>query len=320
MQIADEQSSQTPAPPATGMRVIKSSFTSEGVRCAATLYLPAGIDTPPVIVMGHGFGATQAMRLPDYAARFTREGWAVQTFDYRCWGDSDGEPRNNLNPRGQVRDLLAAVAHARRLPEVDGTRIALWGTAFSGAHVVVAASRDPRITALVAQGPLASGVWASRSLPIAHQLRGACHAIVDVVSAKLLHRRHNVRIAGDYRHDGGGFAFAADPDALSGEIRLHNGDAEAYHRMNFMPAAFAFSFLRYRPIAAAPDVSCPALIFGMERDDQFGPTGARAVAARIPDAIYRGYPIGHWGPYFDDNFEEFVAQTIAFLHQHLDPR
>jgi pimeloyl-ACP methyl ester carboxylesterase len=323
MQIFQEQPSPVPvtAPAVTapaGMTTVESSFLSAGVRCAATLYLPEGIDTPPVIVMAHGFGATRVMRLPDYAARFVAEGWAVLTFDYRCWGDSEGHPRNNLDPQWQISDLLAAVAHARSLPQVDPRRIALWGTAFSGAHVVVAASRDQRITALVAQGPLASGLRASRSLPIAHQLRGTCHAVADVVSAKLLRRRHNVRIAGDYRRDGGRFAIAAGPDALPGEIRLHNGDAESYHRMNFMPAAFAFSFLRYRPIASASRVGCPALILGMERDHQFGPTGARAVAARIPDATYRGYPIGHWGPYFDDNFEEFVAQTITFLHQHLD--
>ena len=300
------------------MTIVESSFLSLGLRCAATLYLPDGVDRPPVIVMAHGFGATRVMRLPDYAARFVAEGWAVLTFDYRCWGDSEGFPRNNLDPHWQIDDLLAAVAHVRGLPQVDGQRVALWGTAFSGAHVIVAAARDPRITALVAQGPLASGVRAARVLPIAHQLRGACHGVVDAISARLRHRRHNVRIAGDYQHDGGRFAIAAGPESLPGEIRLHNGDAQSYHAMNFMPAAFVFAFMRYRPITSASRVACPALILGMERDDHFGRTGARAMADRIPDATYRGYPIGHWGPYFDDNFDEFVAQTIRFLHQHLD--
>ena len=42
---------------------------------------------------------------------------------------------------------------ASRLPGVDPDRIVLWGTSWSGGHVVYAAAADPRIAAVIAQYP-----------------------------------------------------------------------------------------------------------------------------------------------------------------------
>ena len=38
------------------------SFTSGKDACAAWLYLPAGVTSPPVVILGHGLGATREMR------------------------------------------------------------------------------------------------------------------------------------------------------------------------------------------------------------------------------------------------------------------
>jgi hypothetical protein len=39
------------------------SFTSGEDTCAAWLYLPTGVTSPPVVILGHGLGATREMRL-----------------------------------------------------------------------------------------------------------------------------------------------------------------------------------------------------------------------------------------------------------------
>src|ERR671925_204684 len=49
---------------------------------------------------------------------------------------SEGEPRQLLNIRRQLDDWHAALAFARSLEEVDAERVGLWGSSFSGGHVV----------------------------------------------------------------------------------------------------------------------------------------------------------------------------------------
>ena len=67
----------------------------------------------PGIVMTHGLGGTKDMLLEAYALRYTEAGYGVLTFDYRCFGASDGEPRQLLVIPQQLEDLAAAVAYAR---------------------------------------------------------------------------------------------------------------------------------------------------------------------------------------------------------------
>jgi dipeptidyl aminopeptidase/acylaminoacyl peptidase len=103
-------------------------FPAGDGRCHAWLYLPATDDEtpPPVIVMAHGLGAVKALRLDAFARRFQAEGYACLVFDYRHFGDSEGQPRELLSIRRQRQDWHAAVAFARSLPEVDAQRVVLW--------------------------------------------------------------------------------------------------------------------------------------------------------------------------------------------------
>src|ERR1044072_717076 len=120
---------------------------------AAWLYLPDSSTgrTPPVVVMAHGRGAVKEMRLDAFAERFAAAGFAALVFDYRHFGDSTGQPRQLVDIGRQHADWQAAVAHARSLAGVDPDRIALWGSSFSGGHVVWVAARDPRVAAVVSQ-------------------------------------------------------------------------------------------------------------------------------------------------------------------------
>ena len=134
------------------MNRIETDFQSAGTRCAAWLFLPesgGAPGCPPIVVMAHGFGAQREMRLPDFAERFVSQGLAALVFDYRCFGDSDGEPRNLIDPRRHLEDWNAAIDHARALPDLDASRLALWGTSFSGGHVLAVGSRVSGISAIV---------------------------------------------------------------------------------------------------------------------------------------------------------------------------
>src|ERR1700758_4720458 len=74
--------------------------------CTAWLYLPeSSSDAPvPVVVMGHGLGATRELGLAPYAERFAATGLAVLVFTYRHLGDSGGAPRQVLSMAEQLAD------------------------------------------------------------------------------------------------------------------------------------------------------------------------------------------------------------------------
>ena len=116
----------------------------------------------PCVVMAHGFSGVREQRLDAYAERFAEAGLAALVFDYRHFGASEGEPRQLLSIARQLADWRAAVAHARSLDGVDPKRVALWGTSFSGGHVVQVAAGDDRIAAVVSQAPFTDGLTAIR--------------------------------------------------------------------------------------------------------------------------------------------------------------
>ena len=100
--------------------------------------------------MCHGFAGVKEMLLPNFAQRFADNGYVVLTFDYRGFGESEGEP-GRLRPDLQIEDILNALSFLRSHPQVDENRIALWGTSFGGANAIFAAEQDGRVQCLLVQ-------------------------------------------------------------------------------------------------------------------------------------------------------------------------
>ncbi len=134
-------------------------FTSKGLRCAGWLYVPDELaegKKAPAIVLAQGFAAEKEAFLPDYAEQFVQAGYAALVFDYRHFGDSEGEPRHQLFPIEEVEDVRNAITWISDQPEVDSQRIGLWGTSFGGGIALYTAIWDRRARAVVAQVPAAS--------------------------------------------------------------------------------------------------------------------------------------------------------------------
>ncbi|MDH3213414.1 MAG: alpha/beta hydrolase [Myxococcales bacterium] len=137
------------------------SFPSREVRCKGWLYLPDDLPQgrrTPAIAMAHGFSAVKEMFLERFAERFAAEGFAVLVFDFRFLGESEGKPRAQILPHEQHEDYRNAITWLSRRPEIDPERIGIWGTSYSGGHVLHLAAFDPRVKAAVAQVP-AVGIW-----------------------------------------------------------------------------------------------------------------------------------------------------------------
>jgi len=154
----------------------RANILSEGTRMSAELFSlqSAAGKKLPTILMCHGWGGTAA-GLRNVALDFARGGYLVVTFDYRGWGASDSrvyltrpapaekpgnrfvaevqEVREVVDPLDMTTDLLNAIHWVQAEPQSDTARIGLWGSSYSGGHVVYAAARDPRVKATVSQAP-----------------------------------------------------------------------------------------------------------------------------------------------------------------------
>jgi fermentation-respiration switch protein FrsA (DUF1100 family) len=135
-------------------------FNAEGTTLRGWLYRPegAGDDQAPGIVMAHGFSAVKEDYLDSFAEVFSAAGFATLVFDNRNFGASDGEPRQEIDPWAQVRDYRHAITYLCTLPGIDRERIGVWGSSYSGGHVIVLGAIDRRIRCVVAQVPLVSGL------------------------------------------------------------------------------------------------------------------------------------------------------------------
>ncbi|MDF3311773.1 alpha/beta fold hydrolase [Rhodococcus sp. T2V] len=295
------------------------TFTSHGVTCAAW-HVPATTDAPdrepgrPCVVMAHGFGGTRDTGLLGYAEAFAQAGIDAFVFDYRGFGDSDGTPRQHVSFRRQRQDYRAAIEAARRLPGVDPDRIALWGTSYSGGHVIAVAAEDRRIAAVVSLTPATDGfaalVQIARYAGPGQLVRATGHGLRDLARALTKRAPHHVPVVGQP----GSAAILSTP-----------GAEEAYTSMagatwrNEVCARTALEVGVNRPTTSARHLTCPILVQIGTHDRIAPPAAARRTAAKAgPLAQLREYPVDHFDVYQGPWQQQALADQLAFLHRVLD--
>lgn len=285
-------------------------FPSGGDLISAWLYRPPGGGPAPLLVMAHGLGAVRSMRLDAYAERFSAAGYACLVFDYRNFGDSEGEPRQLLDIGMQLADWAAAVAYARTLPGIDPNRIALWGTSFAGGHVIATAARLPGIAAAVVQCPFTDATASIRTLSPLIFLRVGVLGARDLLAARL--GKPPVMIPTVGRP--GEVALMNAPDAYPGYLRLVPDGVDIPQEV---AARIALKIMTYRPGRLTPKVACPILFCVCEADSVAPAAATLRYAAKAPRGEVKLYPEGHFAIYVDEAFDRVVADQIAFLDKHL---
>ena len=147
--------------------------TGDGITLRGWHYLPDNRSGKvPTIVMAHGFSAVKEMYLDRFAEAFANAGLGSIVFDNRNFGASDGQPRQEIDPWQQVRDYRDAITFAETLEATDPERIGIWGSSYSGGHVLVVGANDRRVKCVVAQVPLISGHANARRLIRADYIAG----------------------------------------------------------------------------------------------------------------------------------------------------
>jgi len=105
------------------------------------------------------------MDLDAFAEHFTTHlPLTCLVYDNRNFGASDGLPRHEIIPSLQMSDIQDAITYAGSLDEVNADKIGIWGSSYSGGHVIQVGAFDRRVKVVLSQCPLISGVENSNRL------------------------------------------------------------------------------------------------------------------------------------------------------------
>jgi uncharacterized protein len=292
-------------------------FDAEGVTLRGWLYVPDGARGPsPTVVMAHGFSAVKEMYLDRFAEVFAGAGLTALVFDNRNFGASDGEPRQEIDPWAQVRDYRNAITYASTLPDVDADAIGIWGSSYSGGHVVVVGAIDRRVRCVVSQVPLISGsanfgrlVRADFIAGFREQFeadragryRGEAPAMVPVVAEDPL-------------------APAALPTPDSWSWFSETGENRAPAWRNEVTLRSVEMFTEYEPGTYLPWISPTPLLMAVAEGDHLTPADLAIAGyerAHEPKRLVI-LPGGHFDAYVE-GFDQASAAARDWLVEHLRP-
>ena len=295
-----------------------ATFQSGGETCAAWHYPGegdgfAGEGGRPCVVMAHGVGGTRDSGLEPFAEALADAGLDVVLFDYRNFGDSTGEPRQLGLPSRHREDYAAAVGFARGLEGVDPERIVLWGTSWSGGHVVYVAAADPRIAAVISQTPDADGLQTGlailRTRGPGYYMRLTAAAIRDAVAGLRGRPPELIPLAAPP----GEIAAMSVPEALPGYTAIAGPTWR-----NEIAARALLHEPQNRAVTKMDDLRCPILIQVAEYDQVIPPKTAHAAAWNAKGrAEVREYPCVHFDVYVGEWRERSIADQLFFLRRHL---
>lgn len=293
-------------------------FPSRGMMCRGWLYVPDGLEPGAragTVVMAHGFSGVKELDLDRFAQRFTETGLAALVFDYRYLGASDGEPRGQVLFREQLEDYRNAISWATCQPQVDGDRIGIWGTSFSGGHALHLGAFDPRVKVIVAQVPFV-GAW--RGIVAQHGVE-SLRFMLEMVNGERVGRYPD----GDPTYvpvvaPPGAPAALPAPDAHEWFVSGATAGAPSWE--NRVTVESIEQLIEYDPAASIGLVAPkPLLVVAAEHDSLIPISVVREAFERAGDPKeLLVLPCGHFDVYHEEPFHSQAVCTEAeWLSQHL---
>lgn len=288
-------------------------FLSGGLGVAGVLYLPDDqADDTPGIVLCQGYTGTKEMFLPILAGAFAEAGCTCLIFDYRGWGESDGE-RGRLFPLRQVEDIRNALTFLSAQERVDPKRLGLYGTSFGGANVVYVAASDPRVKCIVASLAIGNGKRWLRSLRRLWEWREFLALIEEDRRERAVNGVSRKMKAFEIAPPDPGLqelmAAAAQGGMFAGE--------EAEITLESVEAIMEFA-----PEAVVERIAPRPILFVHARDDNLvSPEESEILHARAgePKRLLILPGVSHVDFYLGDALEQVTAASLEWFRHHLFP-
>jgi len=274
------------------------------------------------------------MNLDYVAAALCDEGIAALVFDHRGFGASEGL-RGDIDPEQQIADYGTAIDVAERMPGLDTGRLGVWGSSYSGGHVLCVSARDARVRAAVAQVPTISGGEAMRRRHDAAGLQAQRERFAGERAALRAGAPPTyvpaAQVTGGPPDPGREILDPVDPsvlppapegtyaDADRGRFYADLPDARRRTWRNRVTLSSFERYAGYEPGELITGSSAPLLVITADRDtitptDLIDAAVARARTAREVETL--AVPGGHYALYTDHR-ERCARAAAAFLAARL---
>lgn len=291
------------------MKQVDVSWFCDGARISGLWRTPDPGGPYRTIVQGPGWmGLKDAKLYVRYHEALTDAGFAVLVFDYRGFGDSEGDG-TLLSPRRQLEDLVSAVTYVQSREDVVRDAIGVFGSGGTGGgNAVMLAAADPRIQAAVSQLPVADGGdWL-------HRMRSE-YQWIDFLAAVDADARERVASGGPGR--------LVNPReeimVPTAERRASTVKADVDGRVpTKVRLAAAREIIAYRPVDAAAALETPLMVIAVENDATTPTDHAEQVyaAARGPKELIVQRHTSHYAAY-DKYWTVVTPRIVAWFDRYL---
>jgi dipeptidyl aminopeptidase/acylaminoacyl peptidase len=290
------------------------TFYSESFNLVGDLYVPGDLqksDKRAGIVLCHGYTGIRNLYLPEIAHVLNEAGYVVLTFDYKGWGDSEG-PKSRLAPYSRVADVQAALTFLSLQPEVEPSRLGVYGTSYGGATVIWVGAIDERVRCVVSVVGIGNGARWMRSVRRPDEY------------SDLLERSSNDRV----KRMRSGKSELVDrneillPDRQSAELST-KARLNVRGAVTEIPMEFVDETLSFNPEWIVDKIAPrPVLFITTDNDRLVPPEQSEAMYARAMEpkklVVLKGY--GHYEVYAGEGFREVMDATLAWYRRYLPPR
>ncbi len=293
------------------MKTEDVTFYSEGAKISAFWRTPDQVTGPlRAVIQGPGWlGLRDQGLYVRYHQALTDAGFGVLIFDYRGFGDSEGD-RGRLSPRAQLEDLVNGVTYLTSRDDVDPDAIGTFGTGGTGGgNAVLLAAYDSRIRAAVSQVPVSDGRdWLHRMrseadwLTYLADLEADRFTRVTTGAGKRVHPREGIMVP--------------TPERRATSVKKDVDDRIPTQ----VPLAAADEIIRdYRPIDAARNLRTPLMVIGVEGDATTPTDHAIALyeAASGPKELILQRHTTHYAAY-DKYWETVTPRIVEWFETHVN--
>lgn len=290
------------------------SFYSEGTRLAGDLFLPDDLrhgEQRAGIVLCHGYTGVRSLYLPDIAAILNGAGYVVLTFDYKGWGDSDGQ-RSRLSPYGRVLDSQAALTYLGSQLMVDPNRLGIYGTSYGGATVVWTAAVDRRVKCTVSVVGIGNGHRWMRSVRRPDEF-------ADLLEASAADRVRRVLTGASEFVERASILL---PDRQSAELATaqRRGNPGA---VSEIPLEFIDDTLAFNPEWVVGRIAPRPVLFITSDNDRLVPpeeSETLFACAGEPKRLVVLKGRGHYEVYAGEALQQVMDATLGWYREHLPAR
>jgi pimeloyl-ACP methyl ester carboxylesterase len=195
---------------------------------------------------------------------------------------------------------------------VDPARIALWGSSYSGGHVVAVAAKDRSVAAVISQGAamdgLAALLFVRKAAGMGKLATLTAAGLGDLLRAAMRREPALVPVVGEPGSD----AVISAPGSVAGY--------QAIMGPTFRNEMLGRGILRLalnRPVRSAGKLTCPILLIVADNDNIAPAAAVHRVARKAPHSEVEAFACGHFDIYLGEVFEKSVARQVEFLSRHL---